>query len=44
MCIVDPEGEIIDFSAGFQFYFMKKIKQRGHFRKRNIYEITPALD
>jgi hypothetical protein len=36
MFIATPEGEVVDYSAGFQYYFMKKYKNP----KFNIYEVS----
>lgn len=36
MFIATPEGEVVDYSAGFQYYFMKNTRQKAF----NIYEVS----
>jgi hypothetical protein len=42
MFIATPEGDVIDYSAGFQYYFMKKNDFKT--KRMNMYEITPNFD
>jgi|688.fasta_scaffold1349901_1 hypothetical protein len=42
MFITSPEGEVIDHTAGFEFYFMRKYNKKV--KKLNIFELVPNFD